>query len=1305
MATLLLAGAGSAVGGALGGSLAGLTTMALGRAAGATLGSVVDQRLLGSGSAPVESGRVERFRVMGAGEGAVLPRVFGRVRVAGQIIWSSNFLEASNATRVGGKGGGQEVREFSYSISIAVALCEGEIIRIGRIWADGQPVDQSGMVWRLHRGADDQLPDPFISAIEGDGSAPAYRGTAYVVFENLDLTPYGNRIPQFSFEVFRRPNPTNSGVEKHPALDVRGVALVPGTGEYSLATEPVHFSFGRGDTQFINVNNDRGLPDLSVSLDQLESELPNVESIGLVVSWFGSDLRCDRCVLKPMVEQAEIDAVAMPWVVGGISRSQASIVSRLEDRPLFGGTPADAAVIQAIERINASGQQVMFYPFILMDIVQNNGLDDPWSASSSQPPVPWRGRITLSRAPGLAGSPDKTGVAALEVDAFFGAAEPSDFIVDGKTVRYNGPEEWSYRRFILHYAHLVAIAGGVGSFCIGSEMRSLTQIRDGVTSYPAVRQLKKLAADVRDVLGSGTKIGYAADWSEYFGHQPADESGDFIYHLDPLWSDKNIDFIGIDNYMPLSDWRDEDNHQDSIFGSIYNFNYLRNNVAAGEGFDWYYLNESDRLNQVRSKIEDSAYGEDWVFRYKDIKSWWSNAHVDRVGGVKSPSATDWQPMTKPVWFTELGCAAIDKGTNQPNVFFDPKSSESFYPYFSSGARDEYIQLRYLQATLSFWQDEQNNPQSYYYHGPMVDLSRAHVWAWDARPWPDFPGRLDTWVDGTNYNRGHWLNGRTSLAPLAQLTAEICESSGLSSANVSNLYGGVTGYAISGVESARQSLQSIQLAFGVVSHAEGAELKFSSERFKLSAIRSASELVWSGSEPIIVQERFSQSDCASKVAVEYIGSENDYQAGVTEVSLPHSDGLRATVLSLPITLDVAEAQVIAERYLSEGEIARENITFGLPRSDMRFVPGDIVRLNLRDRDEAYRIDRISEMGHRYVYGTLVEIGFSQRPPAHITQRSFAKINVPTPVDFIFMDLPLLTGDETPHAPFVAASRVPWAGPIAVYASTEDYAYRQVGEIRASAIMGQTLEPLKFAEAGRWMNGQFRVKIGSGNLQSRSELDVLNGANVAALRHGHAEWEILQFRNAELVAPREYILSSLLRGQAGTDWITPEVWPAGSDFVVLDQSVIQLDVSSSWRGLERQYRIGPSTNNYHHPAYTLTTEQFDGAGLRPYRPAHLRSMRALDGAIHVSWTRRTRIDGDLWEAPDVPISESSEQYILNIKENDETIRSIILNNIFYYYEIDEQILDGSGENLYFEVAQISDRFGSGPFARIKHSDQNT
>ena len=63
---------------------------------------------------------------------------------------------------------GPTVREYSYSVSIAVALCEGPVLRVGRIWADGIVLDQSGVAVRLHRGTEAQLPDPLIAAIEGN---------------------------------------------------------------------------------------------------------------------------------------------------------------------------------------------------------------------------------------------------------------------------------------------------------------------------------------------------------------------------------------------------------------------------------------------------------------------------------------------------------------------------------------------------------------------------------------------------------------------------------------------------------------------------------------------------------------------------------------------------------------------------------------------------------------------------------------------------------------------------------------------------------------------------------------------------------------------------------------------------------------------------------------------------------------------------------------------------------------------------------------------------------------------------------
>ncbi|MCW8843635.1 MAG: glycoside hydrolase TIM-barrel-like domain-containing protein, partial [Rhodobacteraceae bacterium] len=778
MTTLVLSAAGAAIGGSIGGSVLGISAVALGRLAGATLGRAVDQRLLGGGSEVIEAGKVDRFRLSGASEGAAIARLYGRMRIGGQVIWATRFGETISYSG-GGKGGAPQPKtaQHSYTVSLAIALCEGEISHVARVWADGEEVAPEDLNMRVYKGGEDQRPDPLMEAVEGEGMVPAYRGTAYVVMENLQLEPFGNRVPQFSFEVCRPTPKDQAGAQWDLAHALPGVALIPGSGDYALATTPVYLSGAPGQNETVNENTASGKTDFVTSLDALENEAPAVNTVSLVASWFGDDLRCGHCEVRPKVEQAEADGRNMPWRVAGETRESAPQIARIEDRPIYGGTPCDASVIEALSELRARGKEVMFYPFILMEQRADNNLPDPWGEGAEQAALPWRGRITPATAPGRAGSSDGTAAAESEVAAFFGTASAADFSVTDGGVAYSGPQEWRYRRFILHYAALCKAAGGVARFCIGSEMRGLTQIRGQDNRFVAVEALRDLLSEVRAILGPDTKLTYAADWTEYFGHHPQDGSGDVFFHLDPLWADANLDFIGIDNYMPISDWRDGVDHADAQAGwqSLYDLDYLRAGIEGGEGYDWYYHSETARAAQLRTAITDGLHDEPWVFRYKDIANWWAEAHHERLNGQRAPEPTAWVPGSKPIVFTEIGCAAIDKGTNQPNRFVDAKSSESGLPHGSNGQRDDYLQQQYYRALLSYWNDPVHNPVSPIYGDPMIDMGATCAWAWDTRPFPAFPNARSLWSDGANYARGHWLNGRVSTRSLASVVAEICEA--------------------------------------------------------------------------------------------------------------------------------------------------------------------------------------------------------------------------------------------------------------------------------------------------------------------------------------------------------------------------------------------------------------------------------------------------------------------------------------------------------------------------------------------------
>lgn len=190
MATLVLGIVGRVVLGPLGGIV------------GTLLGNAVDRRLLGGGGGRGGS-RLANPEIQAASYGEPIPVVRGRMRVSGNIVWAAQIRETT--MRSGGGKRGSATTGYSYSASFAVVLAARLIIRIGRVWADGKLLRDGGGQWlqpvtmRLHTGSERQTPDPLIAAAEGE--APAYRGLAYAVFEDLPLAEFGNRLPNLAFEL------------------------------------------------------------------------------------------------------------------------------------------------------------------------------------------------------------------------------------------------------------------------------------------------------------------------------------------------------------------------------------------------------------------------------------------------------------------------------------------------------------------------------------------------------------------------------------------------------------------------------------------------------------------------------------------------------------------------------------------------------------------------------------------------------------------------------------------------------------------------------------------------------------------------------------------------------------------------------------------------------------------------------------------------------------------------------------------------------------------------------------------------
>ena len=150
--------------------------------------------------------RILSLQVQRSSQGLTLPVIYGRTRVAGNLIWYGDFttIEHKTTTQQGGKGGGgvtQEDIKYTYEAAVMLALCEGEISGVGRIWRDKEKFDSLAQLrLTLMRGGDEQPLWTHLAQAKHADQALNYSGTAYLCSPNYELTKSA-QIYQHNFEV------------------------------------------------------------------------------------------------------------------------------------------------------------------------------------------------------------------------------------------------------------------------------------------------------------------------------------------------------------------------------------------------------------------------------------------------------------------------------------------------------------------------------------------------------------------------------------------------------------------------------------------------------------------------------------------------------------------------------------------------------------------------------------------------------------------------------------------------------------------------------------------------------------------------------------------------------------------------------------------------------------------------------------------------------------------------------------------------------------------------------------------------
>jgi hypothetical protein len=291
--------------------------------------------------------------------------------------------------------------------------------------------------------------------------------------------------------------------------------------------------------------------------------------------------------------------------------------------------------------------------------------------------------------------------------------------------------------------------------------------------------------------------------------------------------------------------------------------------------------------------------------------------------------------------------------------------------------------------------------------------------------------------------------------------------------------------------------------------------------------------------------------------------------------------------------------------------------------------------------------------------------------------------------------LLQGEGPPVLTWLAVCANPWPGPVAIWQSANSQSFQRVAVAPASAVIGETLDPLPRGPASRFdRHSRVRVRLYGGALASVTDTVLLGGANAAAIQRTDGAWEVLQFANAELVAANTYELSRLLRGREGSEWAMGDPTLAGAPFVLLDQRIVPVVRGLSALGRSMTLRVVAASRDHGDPTAVELSVTPKPTALRPLSPGHLRARRTPDGPI-LSWIRRTRLNAHSPRILELPLGEEREAYAVDVLSGGDIVRSYQTGTPSLLYPAADELADfGSPQSsISIRVAQLSATVGAG------------
>lgn len=508
---------------------------------------------------------------------------------------------------------------------------------------------------------------------------------------------------------------------------------------------------------------------------------------------------------------------------------------------------------------------------------------------------------------------------------------------------------------------------------------------------------------------------------------------------------------------------------------------------------------------------------------------------------------------------------------------------------------------------------------------------------------------------------------------------------------------VEGFTIAGDKTFRSQIEALQTVFPFDGFAYDGNIIFRK--------RGTGDVVTIDADDLGAQENESEEsaltavrtpdiDLPKTVKLAYISKDRSYQDGTASYTKAVAHGVNEVSLDTSLVLKDSDAVMVTEQRMKEYWASRTSFSFKLSTRYATVQAGTLIDLPCNGRSVKAMVTNVS-------YG---QPGLNEITAHLIHGQTFAAVKrdldtagkelappTPTEVRMELIDTAQLPNMEGAGGVFIAAASKIYYGAHLYRSVDNGVSFSLIKSDIRAGIIGDTVSALGAGTPYTWDNrSSVDVRLVSGTLESRQEIDVLNGANLCIIGE-----ELVQYRSAVLIAENTYRLSGLLRGRFGTEHHIKGHIP-GERFVRIHADHVEkLTAPTADWFKPYVYRYGSASYGVTHESYRQTSVTIRANSSMPLAPCHLEGQRAKGGDLVITWVRRTRGDGDMKDYTDVPLNETAERYECCIVKDGNEIRTFAVHVPRAVYTAAEQTADFGGiqGNVRVRVYQISETRGRG------------